>query len=313
MTYRTYALLAAIVVAAFSSGCSLHRTAGAEAAASAPAGPEFAMPAQESTRMDNGAPLLDPIFTDRPDRTEGSRAVDPGVVQVEWGWTRTNNDDDGVDVTEDAVSEVLLRYGIVENVELRVIFDGQVTVDTDPDGATPSTNESGAGDVSVGGKIRFCEEDGLLPEIGLLGAVSIPTGAISSERNDPSFLFAFSKTLTAEWSLGSNLGVSWASEEDASGDRSTLSQFDYTLVLGRDLGAGFGAYVEWFGNAGLSRQGGPQNSIAAGSTYLWHDDLQLDISGGIGLSEDAEDYYFSIGFSYRIPTARTREAMRKGQ
>lgn len=50
-----------------------------------------------------------------------------------------------------------------------------------------------------------------------------------------------------------------------------------------------------------SASGGPSNSFDGGFTYLLRDDLQVDASAGVGLSDDADDWFVGLGLSLRFP------------
>ena len=73
------------------------------------------------------------------------------------------------------------------------------------------------------------------------------------------------------------------------------------MALGVSITDELSGFAEFFGDAGLSRSGGPRNSFDTGLTYLLQDNLQLDFAGGIGLSEEADDWFITAGFSYRWP------------
>jgi hypothetical protein len=60
----------------------------------------------------------------------------------------------------------------------------------------------------------------------------------------------------------------------------------------------FGSYIEFFGFA-------PQNdranhSFDGGITYLVNNNFMLDLSSGIGISDNAPEQYVAFGFSFRI-------------
>jgi len=241
-----------------------------------------------------------PLITDRPDRTESSATVDPGRTQLEWGWTRTHDDDGGVETTVDSVSEALLRHGLAPDLEFRLGFAGFSAEETEIAGVSPIERDAGAGDGEIGVKWRWLRETERAPEVALIAGTTLPTGAVGSPRADPSLVVAISKDIAQGFGAATNLGVSWESEEQA-GDDSTLSSFDYTFAVGADLTESVGGYLEYFGAAGLSRDGGPENTLATGVTWLLAPNLQLDLSGGVGLSEDADDRYVAVGFSYRFP------------
>jgi len=240
------------------------------------------------------------LVTDRPDQTESSETVPPGYVQFEFGWTHAE-DDEGADVTSDSFPETLIRVGVVENLEFRFGFSGYIWEDMDPPGG-PSDSEHGAGDLEIGLKWRLWNEMGLRPQTALLAGTSVPTGEapFSSERFDPSIRLACSHTLTETLGLGYNLAGNWTTEEDARGDRDTKASLAYTIVLGIALSEQLGTFIEFFGEVPTD-EGNPANSLDGGFTYLIADNLQVDVLGGVGISEDAEDWFLGAGLVWRLP------------
>jgi hypothetical protein len=92
-------------------------------------------------------------------------------------------------------------------------------------------------------------------------------------------------------SLGYNLGAEWDGE-------TADPIFIYTLTTGFSLTEKIGAYTELYGFA-------PQHARAdhradLGFTFLLKQNMMFDISGGFGLSPNAPDYYFSVGYSIRL-------------
>jgi hypothetical protein len=241
------------------------------------------------------------LVTDRPDQTESSKVVSPGRVQIETGLAFSRNEGGGVreDTTEFGVT--LARVGLVERWELRVGWSGFVEEDVRLPG--PDVDLDGIGDTSLGAKFHIGEERGRLPEIALLVDSTLPTGAndVSSDRFDPSFRVAASHTLSDRLGVGYNVGIVWSTEEDGGGGRDTLSSFLYTAALGGALSDRAGAFVELFGEVAASASGGPSHSVDGGVTYLLYENLQLDVSGGVGLSDAADDWFVGVGASLRLP------------
>lgn len=236
------------------------------------------------------------LVTDRPDQTESSETVRPGFAQFEFGWTH-REDDDGLDITSDSLPETLIRLGVTDVLELRVGFDGYIWEDTDGVGT-----DEGAGDAEIGVKWKLWEEAGRRPQTAILAGTSLPTGQdpLSSERFDPSLRLACSHTLSETLSFGYNLAGLWTTKEDSRGDRDTTASIAYSVVLGIALSEQTGTFVEFFGDAPTT-SGKPANSLDAGLTHLLADNLQLDVLGGVGLSETADDWFVGAGVVWRLP------------
>jgi len=231
--------------------------------------------------------VADDIVTDRPDATESSSVVEPGFYQIEVGWLYGEND---VGVEVNTLPGTLVRIGVVDRLELRLGWEGYID--------EGSGGPSGVGDGEVGAKIYMLEAEGNIPETALLAAISIPVGdrEFTTDEVDPGFRFAMSYDLSARSAFGTNLGVEW--ETDASD--STLSSFIYTAALGYDLTEIVGAYIEIFGDAGMSASG-DSHSVDGGFTFLLAENFQLDALAGVGITSKADDWFVGAGASLRLP------------
>ena len=74
----------------------------------------------------------------------------------------------------------------------------------------------------------------------------------------------------------------------------------YTVVLGTALSDRLGAFIEFFGDA-PTHEGKPANAVDAGLTYLLADNVQVDVLGGVGLSDAADDWVIGAGLVWRLP------------
>jgi len=113
------------------------------------------------------APIDEPLITDRPDFTESTEAVPLGRFQIEAGYTYTKEGD----ADAHNAPELLLRVGVFEGVELRIAWPNFTTIDA------PGDDIDGLDDLNLGVKVKLLEQDGLIPHFGVIGELSIPTGA----------------------------------------------------------------------------------------------------------------------------------------
>jgi len=230
---------------------------------------------------------LPPIATDRPDQTESPYVTPPGYIQVETGFNYENDRGNWSTLTP----TILSKYGFNERCELRLIteFGGTGVDDTSITGIQP---------LVIGFKSRLLDEKGVLPMVSVICHLTTPF--LSDKKFKPtyyapSFRFLLQHGLSDKVSIGYNLGAEWDGE-------TAEPTFIYTFTTAISLSDRMGCYIEAFGFA-------PQKQTArhqadGGFTYLFSDNAQLDISAGVALTENAPDYYTSLGFSFRLPTRK---------
>ena len=244
-----------------------------------------------------------PMNTDRPGAGTSPYVVPPCYPQIELGWTHTESSGNGEKQKSDVAPDILVRLGLIPDLELRLGYAGYAWEQASGENWTGSSNRSGGNDANIGFKFNFLKGTDWLPESAFVGQLSLPVGSegYSSERADPSFLFAFSNSLTDFLSLDYSLGPAWNTEEDDFSNRHTLSVFQWAVSLGVGITEKLSGFVEFYGDAALSDSKTPANAFDAGLTYLLLDNFQLDASGGVGLSDAADDWYVGAGVSYRFP------------
>ena len=66
---------------------------------------------------------LTPLVTDRPDATEASSTVGKGVFQIESGGLYESFEENSIQLENYTYNTTLLRYGLLDNVELRLGWD----------------------------------------------------------------------------------------------------------------------------------------------------------------------------------------------
>ncbi|MDH3496350.1 MAG: transporter [Gemmatimonadota bacterium] len=244
-------------------------------------------------------PAPPPIATDRPDQTESAFLVPRGFVQLEFGGLHAA-DDAGAGSTLRAlnVGNALLRMGVLERVELRLGFVGWQRVSGDGLSAF-----NGFGDLAAGAKLRLVRGGGAVPTIALLGMVTLPVGdaAFRADGVDPFVKAAFAQDLGNGFGLGYNVGAIWTTETDGSGDERLRTDLAYSVAIGRGLTDRLAAFVEGYGVVGVSAGRASWRALDGGFVFALRPNVQLDLSGGVGLNEAATDWFLSGGVSVRVP------------
>jgi len=234
----------------------------------------------------------DTLITDRPDATEASSTVGAGVLQLETGGFYTSFEENDFKEEVLGYNTTLLRYGILENMELRLGWNFEETR-FKAGGQELENVLSGFSPLLAGVKVDIAEEKGARPEIALIGHLFLPLSASTDYRPETTgadFRFALSHSLSEKSSLGYNVGAQWGGDSPEIG-------YIYTLSYGYSITDTFGCYIEVYGDF-------PEDSKAnhfwdAGITYVVNPDFQLDATVGSGITE-GQDLLLSAGFSYRI-------------
>ncbi|WP_339754653.1 transporter [uncultured Winogradskyella sp.] len=231
------------------------------------------------------------IVTDRPDATEASSTVGRGAFQIETGGLYESYEKNNIKSESFTYNTMLVRYGIFDNIELRLGWDFVEGV-TKVNGNKLNNVTSGFSPLLLSVKIDIAEEKDGMPEIALIGNV-FPAFSASAdykpETTGVGFRFSLSHTLNEKSSLGYNIGAEW-------GNGSPETTAIYTIAYGYRLSDKFGFYTELYGD--LPEDNSANHYWDAGFTYLASNDLQFDIYTGTSIT-DGQDLLLGLGLSYR--------------
>lgn len=240
----------------------------------------------EATKDTTKMMMDDHIIADRPDQSDGAYILSKGYFQMENGVGITDLDP-GFLYT---YPSTLWKVGVSESFEFRVLTEYiNITHEglPDVDGLLP---------VKVGFKSKLFDQHGIIPQAAVLGFLSLPGIASKQFQTTyfaPAMRLAFENTLTNMFSIAYNVGAEWNGEE-------ARPNFIYTFSLGANVFHGLGAYLEVYGNMPQQRSEDFQHRLDGGLTYLVSRDVAIDVSGGIGLSDNAPERYVAAGLSYRF-------------
>lgn len=243
-----------------------------------------------STKAQDNTPEL---ITDRPDQTESSAIVPHHSLQIETGFVMESLETDLTIQKSFAYNTTLLRYGLLENFELRLGLDylGENVKNKNTD---IRNTISGLSPVYAGFKVKIAKEHSWRPEIAFLGAMVLPFTAnkgFKTEYSAANIRFAFSHTLSERFSLGYNLGAEWDG-------KTIIPWYYYSLALGIGLTDKLGIFAESYGL--IPGEGDAEHLLDTGLTYLLLPNFQADISSGIGL-QNTIDNFISFGLTWRFP------------
>lgn len=249
-------------------------------------------------------PLTEPLVTDRPDFTESTDAVPSGYVQLEMGYTFAYDREDDDRVRSHTMPEMLWRIGLFEDFELRIGWEGYTFEEsqtlTETERGRPVTRETwsqGANDLSLGFKYKFCEQDGLVPHFGVIGQITVPSGSagFSSGDVDPEVKLLWAYDLTEWLGVAGNVNLAAPTE-----DNERFFQTSASVSLAASITDELGSYVEYFGFYPASENSDCAHYLNGGFTYLITDNFQVDVRAGVGLNEEADDFFTGVGFAWRF-------------
>ncbi|MGB3592009.1 MAG: transporter [Nonlabens sp.] len=235
---------------------------------------------------------VEPLVTDRPDATESPSLVRKNFLQIETGGFFTSFDDGSTTVDETTFNTTLLRYGLLDNFELRIGLDYRQTTIND-NLTNQEIDLNGTSPLLIGAKIGIAKGLGWKPKIALLGHLTMPFSAggdYKPEHTGMDFRLAFDHTINDRSGLAYNIGA-------RIGDDSSELAYIYTIAYGFDLTSTIGMYVELYGD--FPEDSSSNHLWDAGFTYLANDDLQFDLTVGSSLTA-GQDILLSAGLSYRI-------------
>jgi outer membrane putative beta-barrel porin/alpha-amylase len=237
-----------------------------------------------------------PITPDRPDYTEGTDVVAPGVVQFESGVTYEGRTRDGVASRSVTAPVALVRIGLLPRVEMRLGADGFLSENAG------GVRTSGYSDFELSTKLQLLDQHEAGIDLAVITLVSLPTGAngFSSGGIDPTLKIAWGRDIPAGFDVSGN--INFASVTD---DLGRFGQRAVSVSFGHDLLAGFGGFIEAYSFTPM--EGGERSGVTLdwGVSHLIGRDFQFDVEAGRGLTGAAPDWFVGAGFALRgRPTSR---------
>lgn len=230
------------------------------------------------------------IATDRPGFTESSLTTPFKNLQIENGASYSSDKTYDYHATNFSNTAVI-KYGIGYNVELRAITNMiGLKQEHVPSGET--SKQKGMDVLTLGTKVRLNIASKFFKTTSILAHIALNQVASPEFRTKyPAHNVLISNTtgLSPKLDMNINLGASW------NGYSPSISGL-YTLNFGYAITHRLGSFIELYGNWDQASPIG--SNVDLGLTYLAKYNLQFDISGGLGLTENTTDWFVSGGISY---------------
>ncbi|KAA5547369.1 transporter [Roseiconus nitratireducens] len=239
----------------------------------------------------------DEIETDRDSFTPSTTVVGEGRFVFESAYSFIDNRD--VSETH-SYPEIVGRYGISENIELRFGWNYEVGGAGNPiSGNVPEEFEEGAGleresRVLYGAKFFLAEQEGWMPESSVILQGYTPT---SGEANDSS--------VSASYVFGWELANSWVWDSALRYSTGSLDEDDFNVwspstVIKIPIGERWKAHAEYFGVYTEGRESeSSQYFFSPGIHYLVTPNFEVGTRVGWGLNNQAPNFFSNVGVGLR--------------
>jgi hypothetical protein len=270
-------------------------------APSLPSPPRADPPAHYSLLHPRPADQLRDMSTDRPDTTESPYTVDVGHYQFELSlvdFTADTRNDDGVRTGSLAVAPMLLKAGILDNMDLQLGIDPYTRERQTDKTTNAKTTVEGFGDLTLRVKINLWGNDKGDTALAIMPFIKFPTatGDLGNGKIEGGLILPLAVDLGNEVSLG--LMQEFDAVRTDSSDRYSVD-WVHTVTVGFPIAGELGGYVEFAGFANLSHSERYRGYADAGVTYGLTPDVQLDAGLRIGVTKAADDLGLFLGVSYR--------------
>jgi hypothetical protein len=244
--------------------------------------------------------LLRELATDRPDKTESPTTVDAGHFQIEMAFaTFTQDQMNGVSAKTWNIAPFNLRVGLLNDVELSLVFESYVHEDSEDKTAKKMSVLSGVGNFITRLKVNLWGNDGGRTAFALFPFMKFPTGTggLNNSSIEGGAIFPFSMTLPAKFELGMETGVVVLRNESGPNYH---EEFVNSITFSREIAGKLSGYCEFFSSVSTERDSSWIGTADFGLTYALTENVQLDCGCNIGVTDAADDINAFSGLSVRF-------------
>ena len=272
-------------------------------------GGELAAQASDSPAPDKvGYSIFNPVPAafmrelqpDRPDKTESPYTVDAGHFQLEMDFANyTTADDGGTRSRAWNIAPFNLKAGLLDNVDLQLIFDNYQHARTDDHLTGKSTTQTGVGDLTARLKVNLWGDDGGKTAFGLLPFLKFPTSSdgLGNSAIEGGIIFPLAVKLPHDFELGLETGVSCLND---GGDGNYHADFINSITLDHAIIGKLSGYVEFFSDHSSEPGSRWVATVDTGLEFLVTDNVQLDCGCNFGVTRAADAFNPFAGLTVRF-------------
>lgn len=244
--------------------------------------------------------LMRDLSADRPDTTESPYTVDAGHFQIELSlteFTYDTDDDAGRTTRTWAVAPMLLKAGLLNNVDLQLGLEPYARERSTGGPGDPETTD-GFGDLALRLKVNLWGNDGGVTAFAVMPFVTLPTASdgLGDGHVGGGVILPLAVELADRLSLGAMVEFDFR-RSDAN-DKNVVDLV-HTATIAQGLTEALGAFVEFAGFSCLSDDAPYRAYFNTGLTYALTTDIQLDAGVRVGLTSAAEDLGAFLGVTLR--------------
>jgi len=220
------------------------------------------------------------VDPDRPDVTDSTHLVAPGLVQLEMGWIYAHD----TAVQSSGAVPILARVGLSNWIELRVGADTVAWQNV------ATTGETGFGNLQLAAKLRVWPPPGREPVVVIEPAVVLPTA--DAERGLGSGATDFTVIVASGTSVGprAHLDVNYGLGSIGAGDGSRFVQHMISGSLGIPVTDKLKPYLEAFWLSRTDFDGAAETTINTGVVYGLGPRSAIDAGVLFGIGGTASDF-----------------------
>lgn len=242
--------------------------------------------------------LMRELSPDRPDQTESAYTVDVGHCQLEMDFANFNYDKSAGTTTEAwDVGDFNLKVGLLNQVDLQLVYDNYLNVRTESSGNT--VTQSGFGDFTTRVKVNLWGEDGGQTAFALLPYVKFPTATDNLGNNavEGGIILPLAVSLPHDFDLSMETAASLMKNDVNGGYH---EEFIASASLDHPIIGKLSGYLEFFSNFTTERHAGWVGTVDTGLEYLVTKNIQLDCDCYFGVTPAAADYNPFCGITVRF-------------